>query len=154
MIHSKARPTVLSKMGYYLFLSLCLVVTSSAGAEEAATPLAIEGVTSVSAEELIQLAETKPDLIIIDARIEKDRVHGYIQGSVSLPNTTTDCNSLGRVLKSKNTPTVYYCNGPKCGRSAKSIYIAKECGYQNIYWYRGGFEDWENKGYPFVITDR
>ena len=123
-------------------------------AEEELTPDQIAGTTKVSAEELINLAETLPDLIIIDARISKDRTHGYIEGSISLPNTKTDCNSLSQVIKNHNNPTVYYCNGPKCGRSVKSIEIALKCGYQNIYWYRGGFEDWKENDYPFLIDHK
>ena len=38
----------------------------------------------------------------------------------------------------------------KCGRSAKAIVIALQCGYSNIYWFRGGFEEWLSKGYPYL----
>ena len=122
----------------------------SVNAERALTPDQIEGTTKVNAEELIALAESKSDLIIIDARVSKDRIHGYIEGSISLPNTKTDCDSLSKIVKDLTVPTVYYCNGPRCGRSVKSIKIALECGYSNIYWYRGGFEDWKEKNYPFL----
>ena len=136
-------------------LYLLLILSSgSAIAEKEKVPEQIEGAKKVSSENLITLAETLPELIIIDARITKDRTHGYIEGSISLPNTKTDCSTLSKVVKTLNTPTVYYCNGPKCGRSVKSIHIALKCGYNNIYWYRGGFEDWKEQNYPFAISDQ
>ena len=133
---------------------LALLVPLTTNAENDVTPENIEGATRVDAEQLINLAETLPDLVIIDARISKDRVHGYIEGSISLPNTKTDCDSLSKAIKSTRHPTVYYCNGPKCGRSVKSIEIALTCGYTNIYWYRGGFEDWKENDYPFLIENK
>lgn len=117
------------------------------------TPEQVEGAKKISAEQLISLAETLPDLIIIDARIKKDRSHGYLEGSISLTNTDTDCSSLTNVVGKIDRPTVYYCNGPKCGRSYASIQIAVKCGYNNLYWYRGGFEDWKSKDYPFVVSE-
>ena len=140
-----------------LLASLCLLLILSpsiATAEKMTVPDQIQGAKKISAEELITLAETMPDLTIIDSRIKNDRTHGYIESSISLPNTKTDCATLSKIVKALNSPTVYYCNGPKCGRSAKSINIALECGYNHIYWYRGGFEDWKEQNYPFAISDQ
>ena len=114
------------------------------------SPEFIGGTTRVTAEELIDLANRLPKLVIIDARMRGDRVHGYIEGSVSLPNVETDCKSLARVIPAKTTPVLFYCNGVKCGRSAVSARIAVKCGYEQIYWFRGGFEEWKAKGYPFL----
>ena len=150
---------MLNKTGAYRLailapLWLLLLTSNSVHAGNETVPDQIDGAKKISAEELITLAETLPDLIIIDARISKDRTHGYIEGSISLPNTKTDCTTLSKVVKQLNSPSVYYCNGPKCGRSVKSINIALKCGYNNIYWYRGGFEDWKGQNYPFAISDQ
>lgn len=135
--------------------SLLLVLFShSLRAEEETVPDKLAGAVNVTAEELISLAEITPDLVIIDSRKAADRVHGYIEGSISLPNTETTCATLARHLRSLNAPSLYYCNGPKCGRSVKAIRIALDCGYTNIYWYRGGFEDWKEKNYPFIMSEK
>lgn len=139
-----------------LSLILCLsfsLLSTYAYAGKILTPESIKGATKISAEKLIDLAENEPNLVIIDARIQKDRVHGFIEGSISLPNTKTNCSSLSKVVKKMDSPAIYYCNGPKCGRSLKSVKIALKCGYNNIYWYRGGFEDWKHKNYPFLVSD-
>lgn len=126
----------------------------SALAEQTDVPAAIKGAVNVDAEEVINLAETLPGLVIIDSRIAADRIHGYIEGSISLPNTETTCATLAKHIKTFNTPSLYYCNGPKCGRSVKAINIALGCGYTKIYWYRGGFEDWKAKEFPYIMNEK
>jgi len=114
------------------------------------TPAHIAGSTVVSAEQLIELANENPALIIIDSRIRGDRKQGYIETSLSLPNVETDCDSLSRLIPAKASPVLFYCNGVKCGRSGKAVKIAVDCGYSNIYWFRGGFQEWLAKGYPYL----
>jgi len=114
------------------------------------SPDNIPNTTKVNAEQLIELANSYPELVIIDSRISGDRKKGYIEGSISLPNTITDCVSLNKHINKKSIPTIYYCNGTKCGRSVKAIKIAQTCGYNNIYWFRGGFEEWLSKDLPYI----
>jgi rhodanese-related sulfurtransferase len=118
------------------------------------SPTAIGGVAKVSAEEVFRLFEATPGLVIVDSRLangpSSGRAQGFIEGSVSLPDTQTDCTSLASTIPKKDTPALFYCNGPKCGRSAKAVEVAHACGYRKLYWFRGGFEEWREKGYPYV----
>ncbi len=136
-----------------LWVTLALVISAPGQAEQADSPLFIEGTIKVDAEKLIQLAQTLPTLILIDSRIAGDRHEGYIEGSISLPDVTTTCNHLAKIIPRLNNPVLFYCNGIKCGRSKKAIKIAQSCGYKNIYWFRGGFKEWSDKGYPAVTQD-
>jgi rhodanese-related sulfurtransferase len=132
-----------------LFVAL-LTLASVTRAEEKIAPENIPGVTRVDAEAVLALVEKTPRLVIIDARIAMDRKQGHLEGSVSLPDTQTNCASLARVISAKDRPALFYCNGVKCGRSGVAVTIAKQCGYTRLYWYRGGFEDWKQKGYPYL----
>jgi rhodanese-related sulfurtransferase len=114
------------------------------------SPESIEGATKVNAEEFIELVGKIPELIIVDSRIPGDRKQGFVEGSLSLPDVDTSCETLAKVLPKKDAPSLFYCNGVKCGRSAKAVNIALGCGYNNIYWFRGGFEEWLAKGYPYL----
>jgi rhodanese-related sulfurtransferase len=114
------------------------------------TPDEVPGTVKVDAEGLIDTLARIPNLVIIDSRISMDRKQGYIEESISLPDTETDCDSLEVALDKPDTPVLFYCNGPKCGRSVKAIHKAQACGYRMIYWFRGGFEEWTAKGYPFL----
>jgi rhodanese-related sulfurtransferase len=141
---------VLFRLSFVICL-LCLagpVVAATPGKVE--VPESIPGVTTLDAEGLIELAQRMPELVLIDSRVPVDRQQGYIQGSVSLPDTQTACATLGDILPAFDTPVMFYCNGVKCGRSVIAAEIARDCGYQRLYWFRGGFEEWKQKGYPFL----
>lgn len=136
------------------FLLLAGLFTSGLAGANTTTPdkapEQIPGVTRVEAEELLSLVEREPRLVIIDSRIRMDRRQGYIEGSVSLPDTETTCTTLQQSLGSRERPVLFYCNGVKCGRSGNAAQIARQCGHSRIHWYRGGFEDWKQKNYPFL----
>lgn len=127
------------------------MISGATTAALADAPEQIEGVLEVNAEEVIDLADQHGGLVVIDARITDDRAMGHIQGSLSLPDISTDCRSLKELAPDPAAPILFYCNGIKCGRSAKSALIAQGCGYQAIYWFRGGFEEWKAKDYPYLV---
>jgi rhodanese-related sulfurtransferase len=115
---------------------------------EAIVQESIAGTTKISAEELIDLAQTEPQLIIIDSRKHSDHIKGHIEGSINLPDTETTAQSLASHIPGKSTPVIFYCNGIRCARSAAAAKIAVAAGYSKIYWFRGGWEEWTEKGYP------
>lgn len=119
-----------------------------AGQESPESPQDMPGTTKVSAESLIELINQQPRTVIIDARITKDREQGYIESSLSLADVDTDCPQLAERIDDLQSPVLFYCNGPKCGRSANAARIALDCGYTQIYWFRGGYEEWRAKNYP------
>jgi rhodanese-related sulfurtransferase len=110
----------------------------------------IAGVETLLAADVINKAHEISDLIVIDSRIESDRLNGYIESSISLPDTKTNCDTLAAVVNNKDRPLLFYCNGVECGRSVVAIKIAKSCGYTNLFWFRGGFKEWLENGYPYV----
>jgi rhodanese-related sulfurtransferase len=116
--------------------------------------LEIKGAIKVSAEDVFSLYEKIPGLVILDTRLadgpSSGRANGYIEGSYSLPDIDTTCATLAKAIPRKDTNVVFYCNGPKCGRSEKSIKVALSCGYSKLYWFRGGFEEWQEKKYPYL----
>ena len=125
-------------------------VAGSAFAGKKEVPQFIDGTVRVSAEEMIDLVEQYDELVIIDSRKKSDVAKGFIEGSISMPNTETNPDSLAKHVASKATPVLFYCNGIKCGRSVKAAKIALADGYSKVYWFRGGMQEWEAKGLPVV----
>jgi len=113
-------------------------------------PEKISGVKTFTAEHVIEKILATPELVVIDARIKADREYGYLEDSISLPDIETNCKTLAAHITNKNTALLFYCNGVQCGRSVVSIKIARSCGYTNISWFKGGFAEWKQKGYPYV----
>lgn len=131
-----------------IFLAPLLMAFCIYAQAEETVPDSIAGTTKISAEELIKLAQTEPSLIIVDSRKSSDHADGYIEGSISLPDTETTAGSLAGRIPNKSTPVIFYCNGIKCGRSATAAKIAAAAGYTKIYWFRGGWAEWTEKGFP------
>lgn len=113
-------------------------------------PEQIPGAQTINAEKLIELATKLPSLVVVDSRITEDRRLGYIENSISLPDAKTNCANLAKIIPGKRTPALFYCNGIKCGRSVVATKVALKCGYTKLYWFRGGFEEWKAKEYPFL----
>jgi len=144
--------TVASEIGRckkYLIVTL-LAFATVVCAEEKIAPENIPGVTRVDAEAVLALVEKTPRLVIVDSRIAMDRKQGHLEGSLSLPDEETNCASLARIIPEKGQPALFYCNGVNCDRSVVAMKIARQCGYTRLYWYRGGFEDWKQKNYPYL----
>lgn len=138
----------MSTLNKILVLLLAVAWIAPAMAKKDA-PMSIEGTTKVSAEDVVKLVTSKPNLVIIDARKNSDRSNsGWIEGSIGLPNTETNETTLAKHIPSKATPVMFYCNGVKCGRSVDSSKVAVKAGYKEIYWFRGGWEEWTQKGLP------
>lgn len=131
-------------------IAALLAFATAVGAEEKIVPADIAGVTRVKAEGVLELVEKMPRLVIVDSRIAMDRKQGYLEGSVSLPDVETNCAALERIIPEKGRPALFYCNGVKCGRSVVAVQVARQCGFTRLYWYRGGFEDWKQKGLPYL----
>ena len=115
-------------------------------------PKSIEGVKTVSAEEVVDLILSNPDLIVIDSRKEVEYRKGHIEGAINIINTRLKAEDLEQIAPNRSSAILFYCNGARCLRSSDSINKAKSWGYQNLLWFRGGWKEWVDKRLP-VVTD-
>lgn len=126
------------------------VETPNLAKKKVIVPEKITGVKTVTAEQAITSLTSDNAPILIDARIKKDRSHGYIESSISLPDIETNCNTLSSITRNKEQHLMFYCNGVQCGRSVVSIKVARSCGYHNLSWFKGGFAEWKEKDYQYM----
>ena len=144
---NRAMPQIKQLFANGLLALFCLAGTP-ANSESYTSPETIGGTHKIEAEGLIQLVNQNENQIIIDSRISSDRKLGYIAGSISLQDTDTNCESLAQIIPEKSDPVIFYCNGPSCRRSDNAVVIAVDCGYTEVYWFRGGIEAWKAGNYP------
>jgi rhodanese-related sulfurtransferase len=132
-----------------LLLALAIVVPGAAMAADA--PLEIKGATTVDAKGVIELVEKAKGLVIVDNRREADYAAGHIEGAVRLlDDDMTEEAVLAKLAGAKDTPTLFYCNGLKCGRAAKAAEKAVGWGYSKVFYYAKGMEEWRAQGLPTV----
>ena len=71
---------------------------------------------------------------------------------INLLNTDMNQQSLEMIAPDKTKPILSYCNGIRCLRSSDAVAKALDWGYKNIFWFRGGWNEWTEKRLP-VISD-
>lgn len=140
---------------FYLQLMRYSLLLFSAGVLAAETPHApetIPGAIRLTAEEVVELALSKPELLIIDSRKKAEYAKGHIEGAINLVNTTMTQEELQGISGDKSRALIFYCNGERCLRSADAVAKAMSWGHQTIFWFRGGWKEWTEKRLP-VITE-
>lgn len=135
------------KMFQVVWLTVLFVLSNNALAKEE-TPTSLTGATVVTAEKVIALFDELDELIIVDSRKNSDRIKGFIPDSLHLANTETNADSLAKIIATKATPVVFYCNGITCKRSYEAAQIAIKLGYSEVYWFRGGIAEWRANSFP------
>lgn len=136
-----------------LIVFVSMLLSSTLYAEEKPyAPETIEDVTTVSAEQVIDMILTNPNLIVIDSRKKAEYLKGHIEGATNILNTMLKAEDLEQLSADKNNAILFYCNGSRCLRSSDSINKARDWGYTNLFWFRGGWKEWTEKRLP-VVTD-
>ncbi len=123
----------------------------------ATTPDKLDGVKVVSAEQARDLqAKGAP---MVDTRVAAEYAEKTVKGAVSVPykeksakevgfDPKADSFDLGKLPGDKAAPVVVFCNAGECWKSYKAAVVARDAGYKQIYWFRGGMPEWSAKGLP------
>ena len=134
-----------------IFFTSLLFTSNLIAEQKPYAPESIQGVTIVSADEVVEMILTNPDLLIIDSRKAEEFKKGHIEGAVSLPNTNLMQEDIEKISADKSTTFLFYCNGIRCLRSSDSLYKAKAWGYTNLMWFRGGWNEWIENRLPVIM---
>ncbi len=135
-------------------LIVCLLMTATVhGGEKLASPDHVPGAVTVTAEELIKLVFSNPDIVLIDSRKKSEFLKGHIEGAVNILNTQMHQKDLEAIAADKNIAILFYCNGERCLRSYDAVSKALDWGYSNIFWFRGGWKEWTEKRFPVVVGE-
>jgi len=136
---------------------LVLLAVWSAGVcradDDTVAPEHVPGAVAVSAEELVKLIYSNPGIVLIDSRKETEYLRGHIEGAINLLNLKMTRAELQRVAPDKSAAVLFYCNGIRCLRSSDAASRALEWGYRNVFWFRGGWQEWDEKKLPVIAGE-
>lgn len=135
--------------------------------EGAGTTLALEdyakfitmnnGEASVDGTIKVDVTEAKTLLArgvhFIDVRAPVCYDNGHLPRAVNLPLVTGLSEESLANTASKQTEVAFYC-GSHCPYSAYAAAKAIAWGYTRVYYFPGGFSEWQEAGYPAVIEVR
>ena len=118
------------------------------------TPSQLPGVTMVTASEVVALQQKS--VPIIDVRLAKEYHEKHIRGAQSIPYAEKSLKDVafdpaldqwaGPEKLDKAKPVIFHCNGAECWKSYKAAKVALSKGFTTVYWFRGGFPEWESSG--------
>ena len=127
---------------FVFFFTSFLSIIAHAGE----APMRVDGATTVDAAAAKALFDE--GALFVDPRRESEFEAGRIPDAVSIElKKKFNEESLAAEAK-KDEAMVFYCNGPKCPRSAKAASKAVSWGYSKVYYFRDGFPAWKAAGYP------
>lgn len=119
-----------------------------------------EGVKPVAELEVLEALRTGSHLLI-DGRVRNQFEAGTIPGAVSVPYTEAadrldelgcELDFEGFLCDGVETQVILFCNGPWCGQSPTAARRMIAAGFpaENISYYRGGMQGWNNLGLTVV----
>lgn len=117
-------------------------------AEQPFVSAEIPGVVKVNAEEVVDLINSLPLLVVIDSRRKDEFEEGHIEGALNITDTEMTPARLIRIAPRPDTPLLFYCNGERCQRSSIAAKLALKWGYRKVFWFRGGWQEWSAKYLP------
>jgi rhodanese-related sulfurtransferase/ABC-type phosphate/phosphonate transport system substrate-binding protein len=120
------------------------------------TPSQLPGATVVTAKEVVGLQQQ--GVPVIDVRTAKEYHERHIRGATSIPYGEKSLKDVafdaaldewrGPEQLDRDRPAIFHCNGAECWKSYKAARIALAKGFKTVYWFRGGFPEWESNGMP------
>lgn len=88
-------------------LLLVVLPLAQAWAAKPVAPDAIEGTTSLIAEEVVERILIDPTLVVIDSRKEEEFANGHIEGAINLPDTEMSTEKLAHYVPTLDTPLLF-----------------------------------------------
>ena len=116
---------------------------------DAASLQTLSGATSVTLEELIELASSDHPPVIIDSRISANYERGHLQDAVNIVDVEMTAEILEQIV-GRSEEVLFYCSGAECTRSSNAVTKAVEWGWTKVYWFPGGIAEWNKNNLPLA----
>ncbi len=130
----------------FLFISLMILLIPASIWAKSSAPEQVDGAVTVSTERAKELMEL--GVAFIDVRGATGYQKSHIQKARHLDLKLDLTEAALLLIVKKHQPVVFYCNGDMCQRSAKASEKAVAWGWTTVYYYRGGYPDWQKAGLP------
>jgi rhodanese-related sulfurtransferase len=102
-------------------------------------------IRDISREELKEMMDGGESFVLINVLDAEDFENEHICGSINLPVATIARDADG--ILNKNDTVVVHCSGPACTASHIAAEKLESLGFNDIWRFKGGIEDWKAAGY-------
>lgn len=104
-------------------------------------------VQEITREELRAKLDGREDVVIVEALPPKYFEETHLPGAINIPHTEVD-ELAPRLLPDRSAQIVVYCSNRACQNSPRAARRLDALGYENIYDYEEGKQDWIEAGLP------
>lgn len=102
----------------------------------------------ISREELSRRIGSEEDLPLVEVLEEKYFRSFHLPGAVNVPLDDEFDRNIQGALPDKTQPVVVYCLDEECTASTQAAQRMQQLGYQKVYDYTAGKDDWKEAGLP------
>lgn len=122
------------------------------------TPRSLEGIERWDTRHMVKALEQPQRPIVIDvagASLMIPGALGFIQGGLAFENEAQETayaerfrHMLEAAVPDRQQPVVFYCASSACWLSVNAAMRARQLGYTQVKWYRGGLQAWTRASLP------
>ena len=124
------------------------------------TPSTLEGIQRWDTATLVHALMQTERPVVIDTAAFGPVIPGalsFINSGLAFENAELESayaerfhQMLHTAAPDLNQPVVFYCTGSECWLSVNAAMRARQLGYTQVIWYRGGITAWMRAGLPTV----
>ena len=103
-------------------------------------------VVNITREQLQAKIARGDDFVLVEALSQRHYESSHLPGAINLPYEFVD--EAEKVLPDKDAEIVVYCMNPDCVASREEARELGEMGYQRVFHYAAGKQDWIRAGLP------
>ena len=103
------------------------------------------GVYIITGDELIELMDYDEEAMILDTRSASKQKAGVIPFSAALKPSQLSQEFMAEMLERKSTVIIFYGDSDSSS-TAKAAAETAAMGYNNVFWLKGGWQEWKSKG--------
>jgi len=116
-------------------------------------------IRELTPEQLRQLQQTRPELLVLDVRESSEHEQGHIADALLVPRGILEAAAdpaypkhVDALSEARERPVALYC--ATGGRSAMAALTLQLMGFKEVYSLAGGIAQWEQDGCPLVREAR
>ncbi|MGB0154931.1 MAG: rhodanese-like domain-containing protein [Verrucomicrobiales bacterium] len=103
--------------------------------------------TEIKADELAEMLQARPGLVVIDIRTPAEFAEGHIEGAINIDFLDAGfAEAIARIDTS--APTAFHCRSG--GRSGQAKPVFEALPFAELYHFSGGSIAWSDAGKPMV----
>ncbi len=104
-------------------------------------------ITEITREELKAKLHRGEDLVLVETLGTRYYEDAHLPGAINIPHTEVE-DLAPAMLPDKSAEIVVYCSNKACQNSPQAARRLMALGYENVYDYEEGKQDWIEAGLP------